>query len=364
MERQIFEDLELKILSPLAVKSKFSFGRKYPEKEAENRTCFQRDTDRIVHSKSFRRLKHKTQVFLAAEHDHYRSRLTHTIEVSHVSRHLARLMSLNESLSEAIALAHDLGHTPFGHAGEDKLNELMKARGGFEHNLQSLRIIEELETKYPNFPGLNLTYEVRQGLLKKTEDHYVTLEAEIVDMADGIAYNTHDLEDGLSSGILVENILNQKVGLWQEAKKHVLAEYQSVETEQLIHLITGFLISKQITDVYQKTRDNIKALQINSLAELQAYKEKIVCFSKEMEEKNKELRQFLFTYFYSDRTIVQQMDRGKEIIEQLFYTYLKKPELMPVILFEKIKDQDSLYRVVTDYIQGMTDNYAEKSLEL
>ncbi|MFA5880157.1 MAG: dNTP triphosphohydrolase [Candidatus Margulisiibacteriota bacterium] len=360
MERESFEELEVQLFCPIAVKSKFSLGRQYPEIEAANRTCFQKDCDRIIHAKSFRRLKQKTQVFLAAEHDHYRSRLTHTLEVSYIARHLARLLRLNEALSEAIALAHDLGHTPFGHAGEEKLNELMSVFGGFEHNEQSLRIVDELEVKFSDFPGLNLTYEVRQGLLKKAKVHYVTLEAQIVDLADAIAYNTHDLEDGLSSGILVESDLTQKVLLWKEAKDYILSQYQNLEEEQLIHLITSFLISSQITDVFNNSVKNIAQYHIDSLSCLQKIKEKVVCFSSKMSEQNQELRQYLFANFYSDKKIVSQMKKGQEIIEAIFSYYLSNPNLMPSDFYEKIKDQASLYRVVTDYVQGMTDTYAEK----
>ena len=206
-----FQELEDNTLAPYAVRSLFSLGRRFEEPPSLTRTCFQRDRDRIVHSKAFRRLKHKTQVFVANESDHYRSRLTHSLEVAQISRHLSRLLRLNEDLCESIALAHDLGHPPFGHSGEREMNHLMKAFGGFEHNRQSLRVVDVLEQKYPHFYGLNLSFEVREGLIKHQSAYddagidggYVTLEAEVVNLADEIAYNNHDLDDGLRAGVFL-----------------------------------------------------------------------------------------------------------------------------------------------------------------
>ena len=244
--REYFEEIESQILSPLAVKSIQSKGREFNEPLDLTRTCFQRDRDRIIHSKSFRRLKHKTQVFVSTEKDHVRSRLTHSIEVSQIARHMARLLRLNEDLTEAISLAHDLGHPPFGHAGEETLNELMSDHEGFEHNEQSLRIVDLLESKYPNFPGLNLSYEVRQGIQKhKTpydqpmadhSDSFVSLEAQIVNLADEITYTAHDVDDAITATILSDSDLVKHVSIWRRFSNEVLSEYANLSEKQYAYL--------------------------------------------------------------------------------------------------------------------------------
>ena len=235
--RAYFEALENEILAPYALRSAESAGRRVEEPASKTRTCFQRDRDRIIHSKAFRRLKHKTQVFVALESDHYRTRLTHTLEVAQISRHIARVLRSNEDVAEAIALAHDLGHPPFAHAGEVVMDEMMKGHGGFEHNMQSLRVVDTLEDKYPNVPGLNLSQEIREGLMKHQspwdqagkEMIFPSIEAQVVNLSDQIAYNNHDIDDGLESGILTESGLSQNVQLWRAAETHIREQYSQLE---------------------------------------------------------------------------------------------------------------------------------------
>lgn len=370
--RTYFEELEAQTLAPYAIKSKHSKGREHDEPPSPSRTCFQRDRDRIIHSKSFRRLKHKTQVFVAYESDHYRSRLTHTLEVSQISRHLSRIMRLNEDLAESIALAHDLGHTPFGHSGERQLNELMKPFGGYEHNLQSRRIVDELEDKYPNFKGLNLSFEVREGLIKHTTpwDHpnqgegFISLEAQVCNLADEIAYNNHDLDDGISSGLLHIDELEKSVTLWKEAKNHVKAQYHSLENHQLIHLINSYLISTLIEDVVAASGEAIAQSGIRSVEDVQQKGNNVICFSRDIKEKNTELRKYLFTTFYSHVTVYKMNKKGQHIIKHLFDAYTQDTRLLPERFQKKIRaNTPHKERIVADYIAGMTDNFAKKEYE-
>ena len=370
--RQRFEALELELLSPLAVKAAKSRGRQYHEPPSENRTYFQRDRDRIVHAKAFRRLKQKTQVFVSAS-DHYRSRLTHTLEVAQVSRHLARLLRLNEDLCECIALAHDLGHTPFGHSGERELNRLMADYGGFEHNLQSRRIVDILENKYPGFPGLNLSFEVREGLIKhrsseslettpsdqkEVELPFISLEAQVCNLADEIAYNSHDLDDGLSSGLISPSELETNVTLWREARGAVSSQYQALSDHELYHLIHSFLISSFIDDVLVTTAKTIADSGVVSLDTLQLEKRALVRYSPEMSRKNRELRQFLFKRFYQHHSIYRANIKGQRIIRGLFEAFLEDPKLLPESYQRKLGKSEPTARVVADYVAGMTDDYA------
>ncbi len=367
--REQFEELELELLAPYALRSKFSTGKQYQEPLCHNRTCFQRDRDRIIHSKAFRRLKHKTQVFIANESDHYRSRLTHSLEVAQISRHLARLLKLNEDVAEAISLAHDLGHTPFGHSGEDELNRLMTDHGGFEHNHQSKRIIDLLEYKYPDFPGLNLSFEIREGLIKHStpwdnpkaqKKTFVSLEAQIANVADEIAYNNHDLDDGLTSTILDESQLNQKITLWKEAKKKIKKGYTNLEKHQLITLINSHLISSQVKDIFETSHRTIQQSNIGSLEDLQTCPDILIRFSDDMMEKNKELRRYLYDQFYSHPVIYKMNKKGQYIIRKLFKAFCDDPKLLPKHHKEKITDPHRPYRIACDYIAGMTDTFAIK----
>lgn len=371
--REIFEQLEAENLAPYAVKSTHSLGRHYPEPPSASRTCFQRDRDRIIHSKAFRRLKHKTQVFVATDTDHYRSRLTHTLEVAQISRHLARMLRLNEDLAECLALAHDLGHPPFGHAGEKALHQLMKEFGGFEHNIQSLRVVEELENKYPTFPGLNLSLEVRDGLKKHETpwdcppetNHipFITLEAQVVNVADEIAYNNHDLDDGLSAKILTESELTQNVMLWKEAKAKLTQNPNELEEIHLKTLVNSSLISTLIDDVVLTTKNNIQTHAIQSVKDLQSIKTPIVAFSSAMKPKNLELRKYLFAQFYSHHSIYKMNKRGQNIIRALFEAFVEDQRLLPDTHRARITDANSRQRVVCDYIAGMTDGFALKEYE-
>ena len=369
--REAFEARELNELSHLAAKSRESKGRQVEEPHSFNRTCFQRDRDRIVHSKAFRRLKHKTQVFVAYESDHFRSRLTHTIEVAQISRHIARLLRLNEDLSEAIALAHDLGHTPFGHAGEKTLNQLMKAFGGFEHNLHSLRIVDVLEQRYPLFKGLNLSQEVREGLMKHSTpyDHPnaqsvgVTLEAQVTNLADEISYNNHDLDDGLSAGLLDDGLLTEHITLWREAKQHVINQYSNLSHTQLRFLINSHLISKQIEDVVTYSQKHINDQGIDSFESLQQTTKSLIRFSPEMSEKARELRKYLFTQFYTHHSVYRMNKKGQNIMKDLFNAFVEDVKLLPRNYQELIGKNGTKERVVCDYIAGMTDTYAEKEFD-
>ncbi len=366
--REYFEDLEYKILAGYAIKSRNSRGREYPESDSVNRTCFQRDRDRIIHSKAFRRLKHKAQVFIATESDHYRSRLVHTLEVAQLSRHLARLLMVNEDLTESIALAHDLGHTPFGHCGERILNKLMKDQGGFEHNLQSLRVVDELEKKYPGFPGLNLSYEVRHGLIKhinswtgaEKKPLSTTIEAQICNIADEIAYNSHDLNDGLASGILREEDIRKHVVIWKDAEKEIKSRYVNTKNLQLKRLIHSLLINMQINDVFKKTKENLKKFNIETLEDIQYFEKNIVAFSLEMSEKIKDLRKYLYNNFYTSSSVYRMNKKGQDIICSLFEAFTNDEKLLPVDYRTVIGKGVSRERVCCDYIAGMTDTYAQQ----
>lgn len=367
--RSYFEELELRFLAPYAVKSVESRGRVHDEPTSETRTCFQRDRDRIIHSKAFRRLKHKTQVFIATESDHYRSRLTHTIEVAQISRHVARMLRLNEDLSESIALAHDLGHTPFGHSGEKILNRLMANFGGFEHNLQSRRVIDSLEIKYPLFPGLNLSFEVREGLMKHSTpwDHpeqdaktWTSLEAQVCNISDEIAYNNHDIDDGIRSTLLDEHDLTTHVYLWRESKDRIRKKYAGLADIELKYLINSDIISTQIEDVVRTTTDIVAALELHCIDDIQSLDRPVVRFSTEMALKNKEMRHYLFQQFYSHPTVYRMNKKGQEIIEKLFTAFTSDTKLLPLDYQDRIEKGQEHHRVVADYIAGMTDPFAKK----
>jgi dGTPase len=365
--REYFEEIENQVLSPLAVKSIYSKGRQHSESLDLTRTCFQRDRDRIIHSKSFRRLKHKTQVFVSTERDHVRSRLTHSIEVSQIARHMARLLRVNEDLTEAISLAHDLGHPPFGHAGEQTLNDLMINNQGFEHNEQSLRIVDILESKYPNFPGLNLSYEVRQGIQKHrtpfdnpscSEDSFISLEAQIVNLADEITYTAHDVDDAIRAKILSDEILVQNVSLWRRYSNEILSEYANLSDKQYTYLLHSKLITNQIRNVIDQSKANIQHTGLSTLSELQTYTgDDIISFSSEFKDEIKELRAFLFDNYYSHYDIYRSNKKGQMIIKTLFNGLSTDFGLIPKEYYQD-RESDSKERVICDYISGMTDSFA------
>ena len=370
IKRYDLEKIEDKILAPYACKSKNSKGRSYPEKEDDIRTIFQRDRERIVHSRAFRRLRHKTQVFVASEGDHYRNRLSHSLEVAQISRHISRLLKLNEDLSESIALAHDLGHTPFGHAGENVLNELMKGFGGFEHNWQSKRIVEILEVKYPKFLGLNLSYEIRQGLIKhespfditKQDNHKAStiLEAEVVNISDEIAYNNHDLDDGLTSGILKIEKLKKKLDIFKEAAKRINREYTNIGKKEMQNLCIGSLINSQVRDVVKESLYRIKKYKIKNHKDLIKVDTNIIDFSKNMNNKNKELRKYLKKVFYLNKRVIKMNKVGEKIIKKLFNYYCGKGGYSFEPRLKEYYSDLPKEREICDYIAGMTDSFAEK----
>ncbi|MBI1912363.1 MAG: deoxyguanosinetriphosphate triphosphohydrolase [Deltaproteobacteria bacterium] len=366
-----FSELEAERLAPYAAKSIETKGRRHPEPEHPFRTPFQRDRDRIIHCNAFRRLEYKTQVFVFHEGDHYRTRLTHTIEVAQISRTIARALLLNEDLAEAIALAHDLGHPPFGHSGEKVLNELMKDNGGFEHNGHSLRIVEELERRYPGFDGLNLTYEVREGIVKHSSEHdrpgvnseydkekSGCLEAQIVDIADEIAYNNHDLDDGLSSEML-EPAKLKGVELWQEHFEKAQAKYPDLDFKILKYQTVIGIINAQVTDLVKTIFDTIEAEGIRTIEDIRVRKQIIARFSPEMEKKNRQLKKFLLDNLYRHHRVERMAYKAERIIQELFKVYLKTPKLLPPRVNSLIdKSGKDKHRVVCDYIAGMTDRFA------
>ena len=354
--RTSLERHEREWLAPYAIKSAETKGRTYPEKEHDFRTAFQRDRDRIVHSTAFRRLEYKTQVFVNHEGDHYRTRLTHTLEMSQIARTIGRALRLNEDLIETIALAHDLGHGPFGHAGQDALSELMKGHGGFEHNQQCLRIIEKLEESYSGFPGLNLTFEVREGLKKHARKKIPSLEAEVVDFADSIAYNGHDLDDGLRADLLdVESL--RKIKLWQEVDRYIQRKSLSANQTIKIKIAIRLLINRMVSDLISETVKSIKRYKIQKPFDLARSRHKIVRFSKSLEQKVLELKNFLMDNLYHHYRVVRMTEKGKRFIKELFKLYVDEPQQLPPQV-RKRAEEDGVYRAVCDYLAGMTDRFA------
>jgi len=366
--RELYYKYEDQWLAPYALHTRNTRGREYPEPPHPARTPYQRDRDRIIHCRAFRRLEYKTQVFIIQEGDHYRTRLTHTIEVAMIGRSIARALRLNEDLTEAIALAHDVGHPPFGHSGENALQELMKDSGGFEHNTQGLRIVEELETKYPQFHGLNLTWEVREGIAKHKStydrpvqgrfdpDKQPSLEMQIVNVADEIAYNTHDLDDGLEAGILTYDTLKD-VAVWQNAYNEICKKYPQANDEVRRYYAIRCLINQQVSEVVKYTQENIKKYNIHSLEDVRNAPGEILSFSPALEEKNKFLKDFLYNNLYTDYRVNRMNNKTYIVLKELFNTYLKSPNLLAPSTKKKLKRKNT-ERIICDYIAGMTDRYA------
>ena len=369
LNQKQLKDIENIILAPYAMKSVCSKGRVYPEKEHPYRSAYQRDRDRIVHSAAFRRLEYKTQVFVNHEGDDYRTRLTHTIEVAQIARTIASVLHLNIDLTEAIALAHDLGHTAFGHSGEDALNELMAKSGGFNHNTQGLRVVDYLEERYPDFPGINLTWEVREGIAKHSTafdlssrlkglapEELPTLETQVVDIADEIAYDNHDLDDGLASGLIKEEGL-ESLSIWNLLNKNITKKYDKLTPEKRRYLIIRSLIDLQVTDLIQETEKNIAKLKLKSYKDAKKIDKKIVTFSQDMLKLRIPLRAFLMERLYNHYRVVRMSIKAKRFIKELFEVYVACPKQLP----EKIQNRitrDGVRRAVCDYIAGMTDRYA------
>ncbi len=361
--RQTIEQNEKRILAPYACHAADTQGREYEEAADVQRTAFQRDRDRVIHCRAYRRLRGKTQVFVAHHGDHYRNRLTHTMEVAQLGRDIARNLRANEDLTETIALAHDIGHTPFGHAGETAMNELLHRFGGFfEHNSQSRRIVEKLEQKSPDFPGLNLSYEVRDGLIKHRNTNYDTqtefrnssLEAQIVDMADQIAYQNHDIDDGIRSKIVELKEL-EKLELWQMAQ----ATVPRFEPEHLwISAVISSLIKLMSNDLLTETVRRLESLSPHSVNDIRNAPLPMVAFSPEMEERNNSLRHFLYSKFYRQPEVLAQSERGKETIKRIFFHLHDHPQELPQNFQEMIENGEKVEIVIKDFIAGMTDRFA------
>ena len=367
--REELETREESWLAPYAMKSRFTRGRQHSEPEDPYRTAYRRDRDRIIHTTAFRRLEYKTQVFVNHEGDYYRTRLTHTLEVAQIAVSIARILRLNEDLVDAVALAHDLGHPPFGHAGEDVLRELMEGHGGFEHNIQGLRIVDVLEVRYPGFLGLNLTWETRESINKHRTpydqpDMQVALdptrspllESQIADIADEIAYDNHDLDDGLASGILKEEDL-AVVPLWMQACDAVASSGIRMEPEVLKYQVIRHIIHSQIMDLVQATVERLKRHRIESVEGVQACSQRLVGFSEGMVQLRAPLKRLLWNQFYHHYRVARMADKAKRFITELFHLYLQKPEQLPKTTRSRISRGDDPYRVVCDYIAGMTDRY-------
>jgi dGTPase len=361
-----FEDI---FLAPFAMKSYNTRGRKYKEKEHPYRSVYQRDRDRIIHSAAFRRLEYKTQVFVNHEGDYYRTRLTHTIEVAQIARTIASCLRLNLDLTEAIALAHDLGHTPFGHSGEEALNELMQKFGGFNHNLQGLRVVDYLEERYPDFPGINLTWEVREGIVKHSStfdraaeikelapNEMPSLETQVVDIADEIAYDNHDLDDGITSGLIKETDLGD-LPLWNHINKVISKKYVKLNQVRQKYLIIRSLIDMHVTDIIQEAEKNLNRLKIKTYKDVKKIDKKVVTFSKNMLNLRKPLREFLMERLYRNYRVMRMSIKAKRFIKELFNVYVERPEQLPPDTQKRIP-KDGARRVVCDYIAGMTDRYA------
>jgi dGTPase len=364
--REEMEATERATLAPFAQKSGDSRGRKYPEQSHAYRTEFQRDRARIIHSRAFRRLEYKTQVFLNGTGDHLRTRLTHSIEVASISRTIARALALNEDLAEAIALAHDLGHTPFGHSGEEILAEGMRDHGGFEHNRQSVRVVELLENAYPHFPGLNLTFEVREGLQKHQDFYEATspggekyncpsLEAQIANLADEITYYSHDLDDAVDFEILNADQLKQNV-VWQRSERSVLSRYPEAREPELHKLIIRDIIDVQVQDVVRTSAESISKANPKSPDDVRKQAAPLIRYSQELHRANAALRKFLYTNVYYHPRVAKVNQRACEMLRKVFESYVAGPGQLGEVATKRI-EQEGLHRTVCDYVAGMTDRY-------
>jgi dGTPase len=367
LTREQLEANEDKILAPYGMRSRNSQGRAYPDKEPQYRTAFQRDRDRVIHTSAFRRLEYKTQVFINFEGDYFRTRLTHTLEVAQIGRTIARALGANEDLIETICLAHDLGHAAFGHSGEITLNRLMEDHGGFDHNRQTFRIVNELEQRYPDFPGLNLTWEVREGIVKHETEYDVSdaslfnpelrgnLEAQIANVADELAYTTHDLDDGLRSGMITPQMLAH-LDLWQELVANVGWDQKSLD-DLMRHRLIRRLVGMLVSDVVKATDERIKASKAKSALDLQKLDYNVIGYGESMLKRNKQLKQFLFSELYNHPRVVRMAVKAENVLTAIFNAFIKQPKMLPVDFQGFIKSR-GLERTVCDYLAGMTDRYA------
>jgi dGTPase len=366
-------------LAPYAAHDEQSRGRRYPEPKPEFRGEFQRDRDRIIHSNAFRRLVYKTQVFVNHEGDLYRTRVTHSIEVAQIARSVALALRLNESLTEAICLAHDLGHTPFGHAGQDALNECMRDYGGFEHNLQSLRVVDELEERYAAFHGLNLTFECREGILKHCSlrnarelgelgERFIKrrqpgLEAQIANLADEIAYNNHDVDDGIRAQLLDVTALRE-VRMFRRQYDAVIAHYPDLSERRLVHEIIRRMINHLVVDFIRTTQAQLTQLQPRSIDEVRVHSKPLAMLSDACQEEHLELKSFLRDHVYRHYKVLRMTSKARRVVRELFEGFFKDVSLMPTehrdlaLLAENAHGAAGRARAVADYIAGMTDRYA------
>ncbi|MFA6921765.1 MAG: deoxyguanosinetriphosphate triphosphohydrolase [Gallionella sp.] len=358
-------------LASYAVSEANSRGRNFPEESPQGRSEFQRDRDRIIHSGAFRRLEYKTQVFVNHEGDLFRTRLTHSIEVAQIARSIARRLNLNEDLAEAISLAHDLGHTPFGHAGQDALNNCMKDYGGFEHNLQSVRVVDMLEERYATFDGLNLCFETREGILKHCSMAHAaelgelgerflkgrrpSLEGQIANLADEIAYNNHDVDDGLRSGLITLEQLSA-VPLVAEHLKEVYEAYPDLNERRVVHETVRRMINTLVTDLIGQSAANIEAQNLKTLDDVRNAPA-LIAFSPELNTKQRVLKKFLYTHLYRHYRVMRMSAKAQRIIRELFSAFMEDVRLLPFQPPETLA-LSARARVVADYIAGMTDRYA------
>ena len=367
-------------LAEYAVTQDQSQGRKFSEPSCQTRTEYQRDRDRIVHSTAFRRLEYKTQVFINHEGDLYRTRLTHSIEVAQIARSISRALNLNEDLTEAIALAHDLGHTAFGHAGQDALHNCMKDYGGFEHNLQSLRVVDFLEEKYPDFDGLNLMFETREGILKHCSiknaremgvigQRFIdrtqpSLEAQLTNIADEIAYNNHDVDDGLRSGLITIQQL-QQVDLFGRHYFEVNSKFSDLSDKRKAQETIRRIINQLVCDLIDNTLKNIEHHNIKNIQDVRSSNTALVIFSSDLKKQMSELKSFLHANLYQHEQVNKMSANAKKVISNLFTNFFNNPELLPdehrskALARKKIGGNDEFARVIADYIAGMTDRYAQ-----
>lgn len=369
------------ILASYACNPAQSRGRLYPEEESPNRTVFQRDRDRIIHSAAFRRLEYKTQVFVNHEGDHYRTRLTHTLEVSQLARSLSRALGLNEDLAEAVALAHDLGHTPFGHAGEEGLRDAMKDFGGFDHNAQTLRILTKLEHRYAGFDGLNLTWETLEGVAKHNgpvPEHarsralkeyaavqdleletYAGAEAQVAALADDIAYGNHDIDDGLRSGMLTMDSLEIMPSIGDDVRA-IKKKYGNLDAHRLTHEAIRRHISRMVTDLLEQTAENLKESGVQSVEDIRAHAAPIVSFSSAMQETNRALKAFLFEHMYRHYRVNRMASKARRVVKELFTFLLAEPECLPTHWRIQVQtaDKQKAAEIVADFVAGMTDRFA------
>lgn len=366
--RQQLEEFENQTLASYAIHSKDSKGRKFPEEEADFRPRFQRDRERILHTTAFRRLEYKTQVFINHEGDYYRTRLTHTLEVAQIGRSVARSLGANEDLTETICLAHDLGHPPFGHSGEAALARMMRDYGGFNHNQQSVRIVTFLENRYPDFAGLNLSWEVLEGMVKHETDYDIAeaseynpelrghLEAQIANIADELAYTSHDLDDGLRAGMITPSQL-EGIAIWEIVNESIGRRRSETLDELTRHQIIRRLINIETTDLIHSIDRYLRKSNVKTALEIQQLPYNVVGFSEDMYRRNRELKDFLFNNLYRHFRVVRMAAKSERIVSDLFSFYQATPASLPPAIQDQISER-GLERTICDYIAGMTDRFA------